>query len=386
MIITIAGIDDFVSTNSLGIQAISDGLLCRLRDIFPDARFIKHLKDYSISKSLWKEADNVEGCPHLYDEYFARFLDDFKDNHPERVNDIKQSDQLIICGDGIIADIFPQWCLLLAAEAAVARENHVSFVTLDQSVNVSRNSFAGYAVKNIFLKAPMSVRELDSLRILREEFNKKSVNLSIDTAFLVNPLSPSETSLYDQYLDELKRKYRFDDYLVFSVRGKRPFFQIIDPNAWAKVLEKLSMTFETPILFASSCPAEDFPLARDIQSRFDNFIIADEFLDYRKYNYRVLIHFLERAVANISDRYHQNVFSLLSNTPFIPVEGNTSKSRGLIEMIKYPFDILPVLTTDHLALYDEKIEELFSRYHDIKHFLKKDKQINTFDNYRSFLT
>jgi polysaccharide pyruvyl transferase WcaK-like protein len=386
MVITVAGIDSFVSTNNLGIQAISDGLLWRLKKIFPKARLIRHLKNYRINRDIWKMAEKVDGQPERYEEYFSEFFKAFKYSHPDRITDIVQSDQLIICGDGIIADIFPQWCLVLAAEAGVAIENGIPFVSLDQSVNTKSTSLAGYAVKNIFLKAPISVREPYSLQLLKEQFNAHKVDLSIDTAFLVDPLSLEEIGLYSRWLNELKRLYRFDDFLVFSVRGKRPPSQPIDAKSWATVLSKLSQTFDVPILFASTCPMEDFPLAREIRSHFSGFIMPDELIDSGKYNYRFMVYLLKQAVMNISDRYHQNVFSLLSNTPFIPVEGNTNKSHSLIEMVKYPIGLLPILTHDHLGLYEEKIHELSLRYRLIKDFLENEKQIELFDNYEAFLT
>ena len=386
MIITVAGIDNFVSTNSLGIQAISDGLLTLLKKIFPGAQFIKHLKDYKMSYEIWKKAFEVDGHPHLYKDYIDEFIENFMENHPQRVEDIQRSDRVIICGDGIISDIFPQWCLVLVAEAAIATANDIPFVTLDQSINTSNNRLTGYAVKKYFLKSPISVRELNSLKLLKDEFNVDNVNLSIDTAFLVDTLSEAEISLFDQYLEELKDRYEFDHYLVFSARGKRPDFQPIDPRAWGRVIEELSHTFNGSVLFASSCPAEDLPLAHDIQVYFRNFIIIDDLVDWGKYNYRFFLYMLEKAVMSISDRYHQNVFSLLSKTPFIPVEGNTSKSHGLIEMLKYPFSMLPILTDEHLPLYENKIAEFSLRYNDIKRFLEKNVNIDKFNNYEDFLT
>lgn len=386
MIITVAGIDNTVTTNSLGIQAVSDGLLTRLKNIFPDARIIRHLKDYRISKEIWSEGDRVDQNPPLYRDYFYRFVKHFKERHPERVRNIQASDRLIICGDGIIADLFPQWCLVLAAEASIAMENGIPFVTLDQSVNVSRRSLAGFAVEHVFLKAPVSVRELDSIDVMKRTFQTENVHLAIDTAFLVDPVSEVEKPLYDQYLKTLKGQYGFSEYLLFSARGKRPSHQPIDPEAWAVVLRRMAEIFDLPVVFASTCPAEDIAVAREIKKRFKPVILPEELLDSGKYDYRFFLHLSASSTANLSDRYHQNVFSLLSNTPFLPVEGNTSKSKGLIEMVQYPFEILPLITMNRIDSFLQALNNFSSRYQELQHFLIHQKQIRPFDRYREFLT
>lgn len=42
----------------------------------------------------------------------------------------------------------------------------------------------------------------------------------------------------------------------------------------------------------------------------------------------------------ITDRYHATIFDLLGRTPVVPIDANTFKTRGLIDLLGYPREVL----------------------------------------------
>jgi polysaccharide pyruvyl transferase WcaK-like protein len=382
MKIVLAGVDNYCSTNSLGIQAMSDGIRRRIGDIFPGAEIVTHLKTLTPSGKDWYWLKVVAGNPSFTKPMLWYLYRKFKRNEPVRIEEIKKSDILIVSGDGIIADIFTGWGLTLAFEMMVAIENKVPCYFVNQSVNVTVKSILGYVVMNYFRKCKLSVREGISARLLADSFGIEGTPISVDSAFFVDSLTDFEEELFASWWSPLKKKYNFDDYIVVGIRGKRPKDQPISAESWAKAIDETMKKFPSKqIVFVSSCPKEDIVLAKQIQSVIPELIVIDELTDTEKYNYRFLMYVLNGASLTISDRYHQLILSLLVGTPVIPVEGNTSKTAGLFELIGTEVPLLPVLTPENSYRYNETIKYVSENYSEIKKAMPERSHYSSFDRY-----
>jgi polysaccharide pyruvyl transferase WcaK-like protein len=339
--IYISGIWNYTQT-SLGGQALSDGIVNIVEENFTSSNI--HLGNMI---SFFRGADRILNILCKYEilfKYIFKFYSYiYKKRYIHQVDKIKESDLLIINGDGVVADIFPKDSLQFAIEIKIALDNGIEFVSMNQSINVKNGSFVDYLVKKYFLQGNISLREVESyLRIKRYSNNDSIVNLSIDSAFLTKNISKNESLHYKEFLlSNLFNKYdlKENEFIIVGIRGNRPPGQTISIKHWAEFLQNVEKITSKKIVFVSTTMLLDYPIALKIKKIFNNLIVIDEILDYGKYNYRVIEYFISLSYLSISDRYHQNVFSLLMGTPLIAFEGNTSKTQGLIDTMGYDGEI-----------------------------------------------
>ena len=63
------------------------------------------------------------------------------------------------------------------------------------------------------------------------------------------------------------------------------------------------------------------------------------FLAFRKKHDRAMA-VIAKAYVVIGGRQHPNIFAAMQTVPFIPLKGNTHKMEGVVELLKYPMDVL----------------------------------------------
>jgi len=59
----------------------------------------------------------------------------------------------------------------------------------------------------------------------------------------------------------------------------------------------------------------------------------------KDYNYPGLIYTLRQFDYVITDRFHPTIFSILAETPVIPVVSTTHKTKGMMQNLDYPFEV-----------------------------------------------
>jgi len=62
----------------------------------------------------------------------------------------------------------------------------------------------------------------------------------------------------------------------------------------------------------------------------------NHFLDYEE-----LISKIADFELVVTDRYHATIFAMLAGTPVVPIDSNTFKTRGLMDLAEYPLPVLP---------------------------------------------
>ena len=369
MNILLVGTDD-LRCKSLGMQALCDGMMWKLRKVFPGStvsqlylrpffrgvhRFIRWARWFWLRALLWKFAEF----------YYSR-------QHIARCKKLQWAHLVLINGDGVISDDFPAETFMLSLECRRASRLGKICASMNQSVNISSGSFSHFCLEQELLQHPVSVREPDTLKALREINYMGEPVLSIDAAFLVKPLSEREQLYYDELIDELRMRHQFEDFLLVGVRGVRPSRQNISINAWSAAVKIVMSTYPgTRCVLASTCMVDDIDLARKIAQRVPGSIVLEELLDSGRYNYRFFLQFLRRSLCSISDRYHQNVLAALAGTPFVAVEGNTSKTIGITSLLEYPIPILPLPTPENLKVFESTIRDFAERRKEISEYLTR---------------
>ncbi len=359
--------------SSLGAQALSEGLLYIVKNKFPKddvtplqfprlGRYFDKLMGYMVNSRNKIVYFVILSISYLI--YLAI--------NSKRCKQLKSADLLIVNGDGIVADIFWLDTLTLALDIKYAQEHKIKVVTLNQSVNTVPGSFADFLVRKFFLTNPIALREEGSYRyiqqVVRQENKDVKVLKSVDSAFLVPLLDENETEKFSKETSAIYQKYNLQpkNFCIVGVRGNRPKDQIINPQAWGKIISAMREITNKPIIFASTCPEYDIPLSHKIKEYVPELIIIEELYDWGRFNYRFFLHMLKDSFLCVSDRYHQNVFAALCQIPFVPIQGNTGKTKGLIELLEYPIDVLPLPDSHNTEEIISKIRDVTKQYNEIK--------------------
>ena len=373
---------------SLGAQALSDGLLTEVRATFPDAQiycpkqiFSRYLPEKILHSRLFTKFFKR----HIFN-YFKKLYIRIA---VENVKHIASADLVIISGDGIVTDIFPHSTLQLATEIDIANDYNIKCLSLNQSANFVRGGFVDYLFQKSFMRYPVQLREEDSFKFVKSMPNPKNVHIErgIDSAFLTKPLGCSETNFYDKELIEpIYQAYNIleKEYICVSVRANRPKSQDINLEIWAEFFEYVQVSTKMKLLYLSSANHLDKINGIKISKIFSNLVVVNEFDDYGKYNYRVIERIIQKSAFSISDRYHQNVFSLLTNTPFIGFEANTSKTQGLIDTMGYKGEIFELPNKQNIDDLKSKFDVSWENK-DTVDFNVVEKNILKKNTYKKFL-
>ncbi len=392
MKILVVGLWDF-SISSLGAQALSDGLLHILKKQFPNDEIVPlpfaklgiivRKLGYLLSlRNRW-----------IYSLIFNFSYLIYLLLNISRRTFFNNADLLIVSGDGIVADIFWFDTLYLACDIKYAQTRNIKVITLNQSVNTQPGSFADFLVRKYFITNPIALREEQSYRYIKNivESNKQNIQVykCVDSAFFVPHLTEEEKKQFKLYADSIYEKYNLipRQFCVVGIRGNRPPDQIIDLNAWASFIKQMRSIVSMPVIFASTCAEYDIPLAHKLKEYIDELIIIEELYDWQKYNYRFFLYLLKDSYLSVSDRYHQNVFSALCRTPFLPIQGNTSKTQGLIDLFEYPFDVLPLPQENNIRELTRELKRLIENRTQICELLAElDDRLSSQGQYERLLT
>ena len=113
------------------------------------------------------------------------------------------------------------------------------------------------------------------------------------------------------------------------MRGDRP----VHSEYWAKVSHYLKETLDLEVQFFFTSKYQDKKAFDTISALYRSEYL--EFCDYAE-----LIDHLQSFDFVITDRYHATIFAILAATPFITLDSNTFKTRGLMDMVNYPIEVM----------------------------------------------
>lgn len=264
--------------------------------------------------------------PYIFRGCFARLL----------IDQIENSDLVLFNGGAFAADHLDQYLPMVLFELYLAKKLGKTTAVVNQTVAIQRPSNRAMAslvyplLDGHFVREPRSKSVLEELGV---EGNR--IYVSCDAAF----------GLPHPQIDERARD-RVSGQVGVCVRGDRPVLA----RFWADVARYLSDKLELDVKFFFTSRYED-------KNAFDQIRQINPSVDYLDYcDYPDLIDRLQDFDFIVTDRYHATIFAVLACTPFITVDSNTFKTRGLMDMFDYPIEVMS--NEDDFALMVKNIDRL----------------------------
>lgn len=245
--------------------------------------------------------------PYIFRSSFAAAL----------VGQIEKSDLVLFNGGAFAADHLDQYLPMVLFELYLAKKLGKTTAVVNQTVAVRRPSNKAMISLVYSMLDGHLVREPRSKLVLEElGIDSERIHVSCDAAFGLP-------------LPQLKEK-RETGRVGICVRGDRP----VRAGFWAEIATYLDETLKLDVRFFFTSKYQD-KRAFDQIRRINPKISFLEFCDHPE-----LINCLGDFDFVVTDRYHATIFAILAATPFVPIDSNTFKTRGLLDLVDYPIDVL----------------------------------------------
>ena len=247
--------------------------------------------------------------PYLFRTYFSGALIDQIDN----------SDLVLFNGGAFAADHLDQYLPMVLFELYLAKKLGKPTAVVNQTVAIRRPSnramvsFVYSLLDGHLVREPRSKHELEDLGV-----RSNRIHLSCDAAF---GLPIPQISQQSSHPDSGR--------VGICVRGDRP----VHSEYWAKVSRYLKETLDLEVRFFFTSKYQDKKAFDTISALYPSEYL--EFCDYPE-----LIGHIQSFDFVITDRYHATIFAILAATPFITLDSNTFKTRGLMDMVDYPIEVM----------------------------------------------
>ena len=237
--------------------------------------------------------------------------------HPEKYH---QCDAVVFNGEGTIHHKSGHFFRLIASLYAFKMNGKI-VISMNQTVDIPNKGMHADMIQlvypsldAVYTREPVSCRLLKSLGIENSVIG--------DAAYALPQMSTDE-------IDSLARKYELPvDYIALTGSS------FLDKNK--KSVEKIIAVIDAikeipyPIVFLANTKT-DLYLAKKVEKIRDIRTIS-----YKDAKYREGMAVVAKARLLIGGRQHPNIFAAIYGTPFIGLEGNTHKMKGVIELLQYP--------------------------------------------------
>jgi polysaccharide pyruvyl transferase WcaK-like protein len=90
---------------------------------------------------------------------------------------------------------------------------------------------------------------------------------------------------------------------------------------------------DIPLYFLANTKT-DIHLAKKLQNKFQYQIFASP----QKHDKAMAV--IAKSYMIIGGRQHPNIFAAIHQVPFVPLQGNTHKMEGVVELLNYPMEVL----------------------------------------------
>jgi polysaccharide pyruvyl transferase WcaK-like protein len=187
-------------------------------------------------------------------------------------------------------------------------------VSIKKAPNKALISYLYPRLDGHIVREPRSKQELEELGT-----PSNLIHVSCDAAFALT-------------FPEINEDIRRNDLrsVGICVRGDRP----VHSAYWAKIAKHLSEDLNLYPRFFFTSKYQDKKAFDSIRA-INQHITHDEFCDYPQ-----LLREIQKFEFIITDRYHATVFAVLAATPFITIDSNTFKTRGLMDLFDYPIEVM----------------------------------------------
>lgn len=292
----------------------------------------------------------------LENKVFSKLMKIYLENFSSNKNiyrSIKTSEATVLNGEGSIHNYCTamiEWFFYLSVAKDVYNKyttilNHTLQFDDENAKRLSRITYS--KLDKVMTREFISTRNLKDIGI-------DNVSVTGDAAFFAEPCDDSRT------LEILKGMGINGKYICLA---GTVVFDEIPFDKYVKLIRSIKEKYNYPILYTASCEIDRKFISR-IKSEIPDVIVFD-----KDYTYTELMGVIKNCEFFVTGRFHPMIFSMITQTPFIPYQSNTIKMQGVLEMTNYPVDVVDFVkvTEDDLV---KKIEYVLENKQEIKSDLK----------------
>jgi len=222
---------------------------------------------------------------------------------------------------------------------------------LNQTVDLGNNDFLKAVVKKVYsmvdylaVREPVSQRELQKLGL--------DPALVGDAAYALGAFSEEKVDSLISDLD-LPEKFVAVTGSSFLSRNKTSV-KLMD-----RLLKEVQAFYiDMPIYFLANTKT-DMYLAKKLRVKYGFSVFSVP----EKHDRAMAV--IAKAYIVIGGRQHPNIFAAMQGVPFIPLQGNTHKMEGVVELLKYPVDVLRWEDNTKFENAFEKMEKIREKLNSI---------------------
>jgi len=206
------------------------------------------------------------------------------------------------------------------------KQRGVFVSALNQTVDLGDNDFLKAVVKKVYsmvdylaVREPVSQRELQKLGL--------DPVLVGDAAYALGAFSEDKV---DSLVSNLNLPEKFVAVTGSSFLSRnRTSVKLMD-----QLLKEIQAFYiDIPIYFLANTKT-DMYLAKKLKEKYGFSVFSVP----EKHDRAMAV--IAKAYIVIGGRQHPNIFAAMQGVPFIPLQGNTHKMEGVVELLKYPVDVL----------------------------------------------
>ncbi|HUV04330.1 MAG TPA: nitroreductase family protein [Armatimonadota bacterium] len=244
----------------------------------------------------------------------------------KRLFELARFDTVIYNGDGYLADYYGDALVRRLFELHVAVRLEKEVVACNMSVDVKDDvlralvSHVFRPIGTIVVREPLSRDELVKCGV-----DADKIEVGADAAIFASVEECEEIAdvFGDTPVDPAKS-------IALILRGDRGH----DASSWAQVVGELRSRLNLGVVLLSSSLKQDSLLMAQIVRESGAPAMK------RATSHPRFIDLLSRFRLVISDRYHPCVFCIRTQTPVVPLTGNTLKTEGLFSLFPYSQSVL----------------------------------------------
>ncbi|MEW5766924.1 MAG: polysaccharide pyruvyl transferase family protein [bacterium] len=262
---------------------------------------------------------------------------------------IKKADIILVNGHAIVRDHFAERLFVLLFYSNLAKRLNKVVAFVNQTVEI-QDPLVCSLVKKVYneldyiaARDPFSRQRLIDIGVLPEK-----VNLSSDASFFL------QVKFLDSRIERIISEEAIEEGSIgLIVRNQaNPDYKL-----WAETINQIEEAFKKRVIYVTTSKVEDMNFIKEVLKFIPLKYLKNE------YDYNEMIGIFKRLEMIISDRFHGAVFSILANTPVIPMKTKLSeKTKGLFEFFDYPIQTLDPLSASNQKRLIEAIRDVYQNY------------------------
>jgi nitroreductase/polysaccharide pyruvyl transferase WcaK-like protein len=255
---------------------------------------------------------------------------------------------VLLDGNGNIADTWPRVVIDGLFNLALAKALGAAAYSVNQTVDLSNPVLRRLmrhvynSIDGVVVREPISKRRLEEMGV-----EPHLIKVGADCAILVEDFKEAEARAVADRFEVAQSS------IGLALRADMS----PDLDMWAAAVSAIEERFKRKVIYFNSTEETGLPLGWTLREKA-GITVIEGLTDYS-----VLIPLLSRFSVVVSQCYHPLYFSILAQTPFVALRGNTFKAAGLLEHLEYP---IPVFDNPSVEEVLDAIQTIMLDYDEFK--------------------